>query len=382
VRVSLAAAAAFAVRRHGLVPGTTFSSADEAAAAVLGLHAQLMTSAAMSAAARVAGYDRSALDDDLYRRRSLVKAWCMRGTLHLLAARDFGLALAAIMRKRAAEQRDFLVRCGFGAAEIDALAGRVARALEDGPATRKRLHELVPELKRIPEAQWGQDVKDLCYQGLVVHAEPDGNEARFARADAWLSGPPAEVPPEAATAELLRRYLHAYGPASLADFASWAGFDVTVTGAAARRRLGDAVREVEVEGYTRPLLMLSEDEAALARVAPLTAAFPLPRFDPLIMGLKDRRRFVGDQWRQRLLLPGGFVAATLWSAGRVVGIWDFQARGGRMIVEAAAFRGLTAAERSGLIAGWQSLAPALGATGVEVRFNEWQKGAGKTVKEG
>ncbi|MCL6449682.1 MAG: winged helix DNA-binding domain-containing protein [Acetobacteraceae bacterium] len=393
MKVPLEQAAALAIERHGLAPGAALADAAEAAQSVLGLHAQLLTSAAMSAAARVAGYDRARFEQELYERRALVKVWCMRGTLHLLASRDLPLFLGAVMRPRGAGYQAFFTQCGFSPAEIEALPGKVARALEQGPATRRRLHELVPDLARIPGAQWGQDVKDFCYLGFLVHAEPEGNEARFALARTWLKDwveetaleSPTGAPEEAAgraRAELLRRYLRAYGPASTADFAYWAGFDRVGPAEDARRRLGEAVAEVEVEGSTRPLLMLAADMPALAAVKPSRTAFPLPRFDPLVLGLKDRQRFVDDAWRQRLFLPGGFVAATLWSRGRVVGIWDYRVRGSRLLVDAAEFRPLSGEERDGLIEGWRALAPALSATEVEARFTAWKNQSQSKAEEG
>lgn len=382
MKVSLEQAAAFAINRHGLGGGVAFPSAAAAAAGVLGLHAQLLTSAAMSAAARVKDYDRRRFEDELYRRRTLVKAWCMRGTLHLVACDDFGLFLGAVMGRRVATHREFLLNCGLSAAEVDHLPGRLAGALAAGPATRRRLHELVPELERIPGAGWGQDVQDLCYRGLLVHAEPDGNEARFARADLWLGLTTRQADPDAATADLLRRYLAAYGPASAADFAYWAGFNAVGVALDARRRLGGLLAEVEVEGCRRPLMMLAADIDELSRLGPPPRAFPLPRFDPLFMGLKDRRRFADDEWRKRLLLPGGFIAASMWAGGRVVGTWNFTTRGDRMIVDAAAFRPLSGTERAELSAGWRSLAPALQATEVEVRFGTWQDTPKRKAKEG
>src|SRR3954468_314806 len=60
-----------------------------------GVHAQVQPSAELQLAARVEGITRDDVRDALWRRRSLVKAWTLRGTLHLPAAQDLALWHAA-----------------------------------------------------------------------------------------------------------------------------------------------------------------------------------------------------------------------------------------------------------------------------------------------
>src|SRR5207249_5087251 len=50
---------------------------------VCGVHAQVQASAELQLAARVDGITRGDVRDALWERRTLVKAWTLRGTLHL-----------------------------------------------------------------------------------------------------------------------------------------------------------------------------------------------------------------------------------------------------------------------------------------------------------
>ena len=52
----------------------------------VGVQAQVMSSAELSLRARVRGLRRADVRDVLWRDRTLVKTWAMRGTLHLVAA--------------------------------------------------------------------------------------------------------------------------------------------------------------------------------------------------------------------------------------------------------------------------------------------------------
>jgi hypothetical protein len=372
-RISLRDAASFAIGRHELSATRSGAGAADAAAVArrtLGLHAPLLSSAALSVVVRTAGYDRERFESDLYRDRSVVKVWCMRGTLHVLSRDDYTLFLHAVLRPRGEGFRRFLSRCGFTPGEIDALPARVERALADGPLTRAELHGRVPELTRIPFPEWGQDVKDLCYLGVLVHAEPSGSRARFALSKDWLGFDATllPVPREEARAELMKRYLRAYGPASASDFAYWAGLESVAGAVDARMRLGEEVVEVQVEGYRSPLLAMAGDVPELSRPSPPPRPFVLPRFDPLMLGYRDRRRFVDEDWRQKLVLPGGFVAGTIWSQGRIAGTWDYRVSGKRLDIEIEAFRPLTAADKEALAESLRPAAAAIGAESVRIHW--------------
>src|SRR5918911_2472954 len=65
------------------------------AADVCGLHAQVTSSADLTLWARVDGHRRDDLADALWKKRTLVKTWAMRGTLHMFPAKVFPTWLAA-----------------------------------------------------------------------------------------------------------------------------------------------------------------------------------------------------------------------------------------------------------------------------------------------
>src|SRR5438128_796335 len=61
-----------------------------------GLHAQVMSSAELTVAARVEGLAPTAVADALWTERSLVKTWTVRGTLHLVPATELPTWIAAL----------------------------------------------------------------------------------------------------------------------------------------------------------------------------------------------------------------------------------------------------------------------------------------------
>jgi Winged helix DNA-binding domain len=65
-----------------------------------GIHAQIQSSAELQVWARVNGVSRDDVRDALWEKRSLVRTWCMRGTLHLLPAEDLPTYVAALLVSR------------------------------------------------------------------------------------------------------------------------------------------------------------------------------------------------------------------------------------------------------------------------------------------
>src|SRR5215472_18917957 len=90
--------AAWRVRRHYLDQRLPAGNMLEVASRLCGLHAQVLSSAILTLWARVEELDRGAVQRALWQDRSLVKTWAMRGTLHMLPARELPLWHAALAK--------------------------------------------------------------------------------------------------------------------------------------------------------------------------------------------------------------------------------------------------------------------------------------------
>jgi Winged helix DNA-binding domain len=98
---------------------------------ICGLHAQVMSSAELTLWARVEDLEPEAVQEALWKRRSLAKTWAMRGTLHLLPADELptGVAAQGALRPRyetASWQRHF----GLTREEAEAMFAGIADALD------------------------------------------------------------------------------------------------------------------------------------------------------------------------------------------------------------------------------------------------------------
>src|SRR5579862_8663494 len=100
VKLSWPRAAAWRVRRHHLDRRAPAGSMLAVASRLCGLHAQVMSSAELTAWARVEKLDRAAVQRALWEDRTLVKTWAMRGTLHLLQSSELPMWRAALQTSR------------------------------------------------------------------------------------------------------------------------------------------------------------------------------------------------------------------------------------------------------------------------------------------
>src|SRR5690348_3303526 len=93
-------AAAWRGRRHCLDRRAPAGSMLEVASSLCGLHAQVMSSAALALWARVEDLAPQAVQRALWQDRTLVKTWAMRGTLHLLPSAELPVWHGALSTSR------------------------------------------------------------------------------------------------------------------------------------------------------------------------------------------------------------------------------------------------------------------------------------------
>ena len=317
-------------------------SVDRAVEALVGAHSSDPSSVFLSARARVEGFEPRLLEDALYERRSLVRMLGMRRTLFVVPTQLGGVMNEACTKALVPGQRKRLIAMldEQGVAEdparwLDRVSARTLAALESrGEASARELTAEVPELATklsFGEGRtWGGSVGVstrvlflLATEGRIVRVRPAGSwtsgQYRWAPTDRWLDGGLPDVPRDEACAELLRRWLRAFGPATTTDLRWWTGWTAKLS-AATLAALGAV--EVELEGGTGWVLPDDLD--------PVTAPHPwialLPSLDATVMGWKERDWYLGDH-AETLFDRNGNAGPTIWADGRVVGGWALGAGG-------------------------------------------------------
>ncbi len=219
---------AFRLARHhlaGKVPAEPSAICHD----VCGIQAQVMSAAEIALWARNHELARPAIHSALWESRTLVKTALMRGTLHLVAARDFPLYIAALRTSRVRQALQIMARYGVSENDARAVGEAVIEMLRGGPMTRRDLTKQVLALgiagkKARPwfeQSSWGVFRLPMT-EGLVCYGPSRGQEVALVRTDQWLGGQ-KQVGEQEAVRILIRRYLSAYGPADSRDFSKWSG---------------------------------------------------------------------------------------------------------------------------------------------------------------
>jgi Winged helix DNA-binding domain len=309
---------------------------------LVGLHATDPATPYLSLWARLPGFTVAGLDAELYERRTLVKHLAMRRTLWMVRAEDLPLIQSAASDRVAANERRRLTadaqKAGIaadGEKWLDAACTAVLRHLtEHGEASAKELRAALPELAGsydyAPGKSWGGEtplaprvLTVLSVRGDIVRGANDGawtiSRPRWAPMAGWLGTAVDAEAPEVARGELVRRWLRAFGPATVSDVKWWFGNTLTW----ARHALRD-IEAVEVDVDGSPGFALPDDLEVEPDSEPWGAL--LPGLDGTTMGWYDRDWYVGGH-RKQVFDTNGNGGPTVWWNGRIVGAWGQDADG-------------------------------------------------------
>jgi Winged helix DNA-binding domain len=261
-----------------------------------GIHAQVQASAELQLAARIEGITQQDVRDALWRDRRLVKAWTLRGTLHLHPAEELSLWLAA----RRAVERELpdglkpwpdpkgVVHPAVSPDELTEIQAAVWDSFDGRALLRDELATEV--VRRVGKKHEGRLRSGFAFfTDQLVQGPPQGNKITLARPDQWIDGWQT-VDAEAALREVLRRYLWAYGPARPSDFRAWFG-DVSFDALDAE--------EVDVEGR-RAFVLAGDTEFPDAR----RTVRLLPEYDVYVMGVREREHLVPERVREQVAAHG------------------------------------------------------------------------------
>lgn len=335
-------------RRHFL--GTHSTDVTAVTADLIGLHATDPATPYLSLWARIPGFERTDLDAALYRDRTVLKHLAMRRTLWAICTDSLPAVQAAASDRVADNESRKLIadveKAGVasdGAAWLQTACTAVLAYLEaNGPTGAAQLRTTLTELSGTwdpaPGKPWGgatplspRVITVLAVRGAVFRGPNQGgwtsSRPLWVSAGSWLDVAADLSEPDPGGAELVRTWLRAFGPATVADVKWWFGHTLTWT----RRALAD-IGAVEVDLHGTPGVALPDDLEPEPDAEPWCAL--LPGLDVSTMGWVDRDWYL-DGLRDRVFDTRGNAGPTAWVNGRVVGAWR-QSEDGRVLLEIAA----------------------------------------------
>jgi uncharacterized protein YcaQ len=310
----------FRLRRHHLLD-TSGKDLVTICRDVCGVQAQIMSAAQLQLWARNHAITPAQVNDALWKTRTLVKTSLMRQTLHLVPADEFPLYIAAHRSARAKAVLSIMARCKITQDEADALSALILEELKDGPAPRAAITAAVrPKVSKRLRV-WMDKVWSIVrlpvIEGQVCYGPGEGNQATFIRTEHWLPAQP-KVDAVQAQKELFRKYLRAYGPATLHDFAHWSL--ISMAEVRALRPLLDS-EIVEDNG----LLLLRQDMKTLQATSPeLNSVHLLPYFDVYLLAHRFKEHFLKPQFYKRVYRNQGWISPVVLINGQIAGVWSYK----------------------------------------------------------
>ncbi len=348
---------------------------EDVARAVVGVQAQVTSSAALAIALRLKAARATTPPVDATTRalrdRRLVRSGAMRGTLHLFAADDVPTIAAALGRKENWRRPAWLRWFGVTELEMEILIDMIGEVLDDGrPRTRAELAEeigarLGPNVGKLLLGSWGSALKIASDRHYLCQSAEDDAGVRFVKASRWIDSW-REEDPDRALATLVERYLAAYGPATRKEILRWWGMAVVTVIKPVIETLGEALTEVEVDGtlaYVR-----TADLDAIESTRPTRSAVQLVwGFDPFIVGAGLRDQLIPAAYLKRVSRTAGWISPVMLVDGVAAGVWDAKRSGYRLSITVEAFGSVPPRLRPAIAAAADRVAAAQGAA-VDIRY--------------
>ena len=274
---------------------------------LVGVQAQWPSAPYVGIWTRATSFRRESLER-LLANGAVVKATVMRQTLHLVTPRDYALIRAAMSETNFPWE--------------SALAGRLAPALRKlaaaGPVASADAIAYLERNHRISGVSARRAWRAARIRAhLVHHHETALWNARPVGRFVAMEEPEAHVPLEA-RAELIRRYLAAFGPSSLGDIGQWSMMHVP--------ELKDSLATLELRRFRDEQGRELFDVPRAPLPDPDTSAPVrfLPKWDNVLLAWADRTRVLPEAYRKRVIGMNGDVAQTFLVDGFVAGTWNVE----------------------------------------------------------
>ena len=302
-------------------------------------------------------------------RRDVVRSSLMRITIHVVATADFWPMFAVCQPMRLDQWRRIM-----RVDPTDSPLGRrmhaaqkVARAaLREAPRSSLELDrimaaEIGPEATAMTRPAWRQPEARVvvrtawrhfsAFEPLVHVPHPGEGYGRsaYALATDWLGVARPEIELADARRQVARRYLAAFGPASVDDLVAYVGRAPGGIGVWRRAvaELGDEVVELRDEDGRALLDLVDAPRPPADTPAPPRL---LARWDSVLLshGSRHRTRIMDEAARAAVFTKNADVRPSFLLDGRVAGTWDLARRDGTARIELRPFRRLTAPDADGL----------------------------------
>ncbi len=292
--------------------------------------------------ARIEGFQNDDVLSRLKPAGGLVRTRAVRSTMHIIPSKDYYTYVLGGASERmlnwldtTAKQRNYPSR----EERRKRLYDPVLQEIKGRAVTQEEIGALVSAKARTLGLKGGiwTGIGEMSFQGLLVFAGKKGSRSLYMRTDDWIPG--INEPPDHHTCrlDLLRKYIARHGPVSKEDIMYWAYLNRQQVDKALADLSGEIV-EFKPGTTKKPHIDLKHN---IDRTfPPPPQAIVLPKYDSLMLTLRDKSRFMDMRYYKRVFHALGMVRPTVLVDGFVAAIWRKVARKNTMSIEVHAFKRL------------------------------------------
>jgi Winged helix DNA-binding domain len=354
------------------------------AEAVCGINSQDLQESFSSFWARARGFRDSDLTEELRPKGGLVRTWTVRSTMHTIPTKDYWVHVFGgpgrrfqpwfdrTAKKRGIPDRDFRIRFLYQPF-LDHIKGRAVTSSELKQFMIERLAQHGLRSKMKLQRGWSSTLthgpswtgmSEMSYLGLLVSAGRKGSEGLWMSSADYI-GPKRNIAdPEECTVELVRKYIERYGPVTREDIAYWSFLR--------KDEVDPALQTLKTE-LTKEKIHSNQEYFSLggdpSEVVEPPGAIILPEFDSLMMGYKDKSRFLSHSQIKNVFGNFAAVSRTILLDGSVAATWKRKKNREGMTVDVNPLRALRGNERRSIEEEFANYADYQG-TKISVGFKE------------
>lgn len=295
------------------------------------LQAQDYTQALWAVGVRMHHATAAKIEQDIADKK-IVLSWAMRGTLHIVPAKDLSwmlrLLTPRILAKAASRQRQLEIDSAL-LKQCEKLFYRALK--EEKRLTRRAIMERLEQAGIATKNGRGYHLLwHLAQEGLLCFGPMEEKQQTFVLLEDWVqSSTPLSA--QEALGELANRYFTGHGPATVHDFAWWSGLTIKES----REGVEAARSRLSLEKYDGMEYWTGRDHVMESNEQPVVCL--LPGFDEYLLGYKDREAVLETTYAP-LIVPGqnGVFSPMLVIDGEIAGTWkrEIKKRGVSIAVHA------------------------------------------------
>ncbi|MRG46495.1 winged helix DNA-binding domain-containing protein [Chitinophaga sp. SYP-B3965] len=326
---------------HQLLSQTTATSVVDVVSHLCAMQAQDYAGAKWSIGLRLPGTTDADIEQAIL-SRLIVRTTTIRGTLHFVSPADVRWIAAFVRPRIVSKYAGRYKQLELDDAVVAKSNTIFEKALASSSLTRKELEVLlVKNGVAVTNERMNHFLSRAALDQVICCGARRGKEFTYELLDSWAPSS-SGISAEEARAKLALRYFTGHGPATVQDFASWAGLT-----------LGDARAGLLSVTSSLSKITFNDMEYWMPDVPGsfknTSGVFLLPGFDEYFIGYADRTLIVDEERLKKLLPLNGIFSPTIVVNGRIEGTWKRTVKKNVLQMESVPFQPFSDARQQAMV---------------------------------